>query len=83
MTLKTLVDACVRSAGDTCRDHLKVHHVVARRRLMTLGTIHGAGRWMLKLRYRPAVGGVALSAVVAEQFEVAVVIAVARRAVQH
>ena len=83
VTLKALVDTGVRLTSNTRRNHLEVHHVVTRRRLMALRAILGGGRRMLELSNRPAIRRVALSAILTEQLEMAVVVRVASRAVQR
>lgn len=82
MALETLIHACVRFTSDAGRDHLEVHHVVAGRCLMALGTVHRARRWVTELGNCPLVGRVALGAILTEQLEVAIVVRVASRAVQ-
>lgn len=83
VTLEALVDSGVRLAGNTRRNHLEMHHVVTRWRLMTLGTIFGGRRGMLELGYCPAVGCMALRAILTEQLEMAIVVRVASGTVQH
>ncbi len=59
MAEETLVHLCVRLVANLLIDHLEVHHVVARRRLMTLRAgLRGRG-WMTELRDRPLLGAVA------------------------
>jgi hypothetical protein len=63
----TLTDLRVWPACYSHRDHVKVHHIVARRGLMTLGAIRGTRRRVAKLWYRPAIGGMTLPAVLPKQ----------------
>ena len=53
MAEKALADLCVRLARDAHRNHFEVHHVMARRRLVTLGARLRDGRWMAEFRDRP------------------------------
>jgi len=66
VALRTLVDSRVRLTSDASRNHLEVHHVVAGRRLVALGTVHRIGGRMLILGNGPAVGGMTLCAILAE-----------------
>ena len=53
MAKKALVDFGVLLFRNRLRDHRKVLHVVAWRRLMALSAILGGGRWMGVPRYTP------------------------------
>ena len=53
MAEETLVDLCVRLSANLLIDHLEMHHVMARRRLMALRAGLRGGGWMAKLRDRP------------------------------
>jgi len=77
MALKTLVDARVRSAGDFLRNHIEVLHVMTRRCLMALRTVHRASGRVAVFGDRPAVGRMAWGAIPAEQIEMAIVVAAA------
>lgn len=76
VALKTLVDSGVRFSRDACRDHLEVHHVMARRCLMTLSTIGRVGRGVPVFGNRPSIGCVALRTILTEQREMTVVVSV-------
>ena len=54
-------------ARNFLRDHVEVHHVMARRRLVALCAVQVAGRGMLKSGNSPGGGRVALSTVLAEK----------------
>jgi len=83
VALRTLVDSRVRLTSDASRNHLEVHHVVAGRRLVALGTVHRIGGRMSKFREGPSVGGMTLCAILAKQFEMAIVIGMAGPAVER
>ncbi len=69
-------------SGNLLVYHFKVHHIVARRGLMTLGATRRARRRMLKRRNRPLGRRVTRSAVLPEQSEVFIFRAVTTRAVE-
>ena len=77
-----LVDFGVRLTGDLGRDHLKMHHVMARRRLMALSAVLGGRRGVPKLRNRPLRRRMALGTILAEQFDVSILVGMAGRAIQ-
>ena len=83
VALKTLVDSCVRFARNTSRDHLEVPHIMAGWRLMALGAVQGRCRRVAEFRNRPAIGGVALRAILTIEFEVAVIVGMAGAAVEN
>ena len=82
MAEETLIHLGFFHVRDSHGDHLKVHHVMARRGLMTLGARLRDGRGVAEFRDRPFGGGMALGAVVAEQAGVAILRLVARRAIE-
>ena len=83
MAQEALVDLGVILFRDGHRNHLEVHHVVARRSLMALGAVQGSGRGMAELRNGPCDGAVTLRAVLAEQSEVPVLGPVTCGAIQY
>ena len=83
MAEEALIHLGLRHAGGRHRNHLEVHHVVARRSLMALGAVQGSGRGMAELRNGPCDGAVTLRAVLAEQSEVPVLGPVACGAIQY
>ena len=78
MALPTLFDAGMRFSGHLCRNHLEVHHVVARRCLMTLTAIIRRRRRVLILGNCPAIGRMALGAIAAKESLVPIVVGMAR-----
>ena len=82
VALVTLVDFGDGLAGHLGRNHLKMHHVMARRGLVALGAIRGFWRRMSELWDRPFGRPVALGAVLAEEFEVPILGGMAGRAIQ-
>ena len=80
---EALVYLRVLLTGDLHRDHLEVHHVVARRRLMALGARLVGGRGVAKFGDGPFLGGMALGAVGPEEAVVAVFGLVATDAVEQ
>ena len=83
VTKKALIHFGVRLPRDRDRHHREVHHVVARRRLMTLRALGRVRRRMEKLRHCPLGRRVALNAVGAEQALMAVLGCMAARTVEH
>ena len=83
MTKKALIHFGVRLSRDRRRHHRKVHHVVARRRLMTLRALGRARRRMDKLGDGPLGGRMALHAVDTEETLVTVLGRMAAGAVEH
>ena len=83
VTKKALIHVGVRLARDRGRHHRKVHHVVARRRLMTLRALGRTHRWMAKLGDGPLARRMALHAVAAEETLVAILGRMAACAVEH
>ena len=63
----TRIARSVRFTGNRLVNHFKVHHVMARRRLVTLGAGLRDGRWVSEFRDRPLRRAVAWRAVGAEQ----------------
>ena len=78
----TLVDFGVRLTSDLGRDHLKMHHVMARRRLMALSAVLGCRRRMPKFRDRPFRRRVTLRTILAEELDVPILGGMASRAIQ-
>src|SRR5260370_33773987 len=83
VTQVALVDLGTRLARHLHRDHVEVPHVVAGRRLVTLGAVRRARRRVPKLRDRALRRRVALRAVLSEQLEVPVLVGVASGTVQR
>ena len=83
MTEKALIHLGLRHSGSRHRNHFEVHHVMARRSLVTLGAVQGSGRGMAKFGNGPFRGRVALRAVLPEQSNVAVFVSVASGAIQN
>lgn len=83
MTLVALVDLRMRLPRDLLGNHVEVHHVMTRRCLMALRTVHGSGRGVAEPRDRPLCRQVALGAILTEEIEVAIVVGVTGRAVQE
>ena len=82
MAQVTLIDLGVRLTGDLGRDHLEMHHVVARRGLVALGAVLGGRRGVPELRDRPLRRCVALGTVLAEKLEVPILVGMASGAIQ-
>ena len=78
----TRVAWAIRFAGNCLVNHFKVHHVVARRRLMALRAIRRTRRRVNEAGDCPLRRAVTLRAVLPEQLEVRVFVRVATRAVQ-
>ena len=83
MAEEALTDLGFLHSRHAHRNHFEVHHVVAGRGLMALGTRLRHGRRMAEFRDRPLRGGVALGAVIAEQADVPIFGLVARRAIEQ
>ena len=83
MTHKALIHFGVRLSRDRGRHHGEVHHVVARRRLMTLRAFGRACGWMNEFRDRPLSRGMALHAVGAEETPMSILARVAADALEH
>ena len=77
-----LGDFSIGLTRDGLRDHLKVLHVVTRRRLVALRTIKRLGRGMLESRNRPCRSGMTIRALGTEQADVRVGRRVTRLAIQ-
>ena len=69
-------------SGNLLRNHVEVHHVVARRSLVALSAVERAWRRMLEFSNSPTGCCVALCAVYAEQSQVPVFSGVASSAVE-
>ena len=82
VTQEALVRLGVFLPRDRFRHHLEVHHVVARRCLMALGTIARRRRRVKKSCDSPSDRIMAPSAVASKQFSVRVTVAVTVRAGQ-
>ena len=83
VALVALIDACMRPAGNACRDHFEMHHVVAGGSLMALAAVVRFWRWMLVLRNRPTVGRMTLGTVATKKALMSVIVGVARRAIER
>ena len=82
MALVTLVDLGSWLPSHLGRNHLKMHHVMTRWTLVTLGAVHGTRGRMPELGDRPLRCRVALGAILAEELDVPILIRVAARTVQ-
>ena len=69
-----LVDSGVGFACDGLGDFFEVLHIVAGRGLVALCAVHGTGGRVDEFGDRPLFGAVALHAVIAEEFRVAIVV---------
>lgn len=67
MAGEALLDGCAPLPRDALIHHCKVHHAVARRRIVALGAILGPGRRMQVSRDLPRNDGMAVSALAAEE----------------
>ena len=79
----TWISGSIRVACDRFRNHLEVHHIVARRRLVTLRTICRPRRRVLELGDGPLRRRVALRAIGPKEFHVPVLIRVTAGAIQN
>lgn len=77
----TRISRSIRTLGHRLGNHFKVHHIVARRRLMTLRAVGRPRRGMLETGNCPLRSPVALSAILPEEFQVSVLVRVTARAV--
>ena len=66
MAPEALIDTCVGDTRDRLRHHLEVHHVMTRRRLVTLDAVGRSRRWMLEIRNGPRGRPVARRTIVTE-----------------
>ena len=83
MAKKTLTYLRVFNSGDFLGNHVEMHHVVTRRRLMTLSAVARCGGRVSKFWNRPRICPVALRAISTEQAKVFVFRPVTTRAIEE
>ncbi len=83
MAKEALVHLGLLHASGRHGNHLEVHHEMARRSLVTLGTVEGCGRGMAEFRNGPCDRPVTLRAVLAEETAMPILVPVTRGAIQN
>ncbi len=82
MTEKTLADDSVRFSGHFGRDHFEMSHIMARRCLMTVGTVARRRGRVFVIRNGPLLRAVTGCAVISEKLKMLVIIDVTSSAVE-
>ena len=83
MAEEALVHLGLLHAGGRHRNHFEVHHVMARRGLVTLGAVQGSWRGMAEFGNGPCDRAVTLRAILPEQSAMPVLVPVASGAIQN